>query len=207
MAASFVQNLSVFGEQSALSSIPDLNTAAGIRMTAGSADAYRRVLHLFATYHDQDIERMTALVEQGDYGGASQIAHGLKGAAGSVGATSIYELASALDNALRRGDQAAACAALAPLAERLPKLITTLKTSLTEVPREPFAPKAELPAETRRLIAELQELLEAGELRARRLFSDRQEELIAALGSARHQALDQAIRRFAYNDAIQLLDD
>jgi len=115
---------------SRLATIADLDLAAGLRVVSGKLSLYRRILTLFADSHSADGQRLAALIGENDLIAAERLAHTLKGAAGSVGALPIHQLATELDAALKRGDRAAAEAALAPLAERLPRLITALQNAL-----------------------------------------------------------------------------
>ncbi|MBS1144954.1 MAG: multi-sensor hybrid histidine kinase [Proteobacteria bacterium] len=113
-----------------LASIPDLDQETGLRMARGKQHFYQRVLALFAKSHAEDTRQLGELIEQQDLVGAEQLAHALKGAAGSVGAMPIHALAGELDAALKRGDLAASKAALPPLAERLARLIAALEAVL-----------------------------------------------------------------------------
>jgi len=117
-----------------LAAIPDLDLVAGLTLVRGKLPNYRRILQLFAEGHEADIKQLTELIEQNDLTRAERLAHALKGAAGSIGAISIHTLASELDIALKQSDGAAAQAALIPLADHLPALITALQATLTEVP-------------------------------------------------------------------------
>jgi HPt (histidine-containing phosphotransfer) domain-containing protein len=69
---------------------------------------------------------------RGDLPAAEKLAHALKGAAGSIGATAIFALTDELDQALKQGAGAAAQAALATLAARLPAMIAALRLVLAD---------------------------------------------------------------------------
>ncbi|MFZ2267546.1 MAG: PAS domain S-box protein [Azonexus sp.] len=118
------------GLRAHLAAIPDLDMAAGLRLVRGKLPSYRRVLKLFADGHGEDVLRLGELIRQGDLVAAEKIAHALKGAAGTIGATTIHALVSELDMALKRGDGELAQTALMPLAERLPSLLDALQAAL-----------------------------------------------------------------------------
>jgi CheY-like chemotaxis protein len=120
------------GLRARLAAVPDLDMAAGLALVRGKFSSYRRILKLFVESHDADESHLSALIRQGDLIAAEKISHALKGAAGAIGARTIHAQASTLDLALKRGDGAAAQAALIPLAERLPGLVDALKTALAE---------------------------------------------------------------------------
>ena len=113
-----------------LAAIDDLDIDAGLKIARGKLASYLRFLALFADSHAEDVRRITALIEQNDLISAEMIAHTLKGSAGNVGAVRISRLAIELDHALKRGDKAAAEAALMPLSIRLPRLIEALRVAL-----------------------------------------------------------------------------
>ncbi len=115
-----------------LAAITDLDMEVGLKLVRGKLDSYQRILKLFADGHGEDVACLTELIEQNDYISAQKLVHALKGAAGNIGAQPIHELAGRLDAALKLGDKPAAEAALAPLAERLPKLIEALQMTLPE---------------------------------------------------------------------------
>ena len=109
-----------------LSAIADLDLEEGLRILGGSWPDYPHVLDLFAEHHGDDARQLAERIGQGDLAGAKRLTHALKGAVGTVGATTIHRLASDLEDALKRGDRAEVRAALAPLAERLPRLIAAI---------------------------------------------------------------------------------
>jgi CheY-like chemotaxis protein len=115
-----------------LAAIPDLDMAAGLRLVRDKLTSYRRVLQLFADSHGEDVRQLDELLRQGELVAAEKIAHALKGAAGTIGATTIQALAGELDLALKRGDGEAVQTALSALAERLPNLLAALQAALVQ---------------------------------------------------------------------------
>jgi PAS domain S-box-containing protein len=191
-----------------LAAIPDLDLVAGIRLVRGNLPSYRRILTLFADGHAEDVARLTVLISQNALDAAEKLAHALKGAAGNVGALPIHVLATTLDTALKRGDGAAAEAALAPMAERLPRLIEALRGALAKPePQQSIAAAAEQTAEQGRIIEDLLAQLDTGDIRARHLLAAQREAIEAALGSARFAAVESAVQRFDYSEAMRLLQE
>jgi signal transduction histidine kinase/CheY-like chemotaxis protein len=193
-----------------LAAIPDLDLDAGMRQVRGKLTSYRRILTLFADGHGEDVPRLTALIGQNELDAAEKLAHALKGAAGNVGALPIHVLATTLDTALKRGDGATAEAALAPLAERLPRLIEALQAALakpTEAPQQTVAAATAKTTEQGRMIRELLALLDAGDFGTRHLLTAQRSGLEAALGSARFAAVERAVQRFDFSEAMRLLQE
>jgi HPt (histidine-containing phosphotransfer) domain-containing protein len=190
-----------------LATIPDLDLDAGLRQVNDKLETCCRILRLFADDHGEDVQQLTGLIGQNDLIAAEMLAHALKGAAGSIGALPIHALASTLDAALKRGDRPAAKAALAPLAERLPRLIEALRATLAEAPHQTVAAAAEQTTEQRKMIRELLALLDISDIRARQLLSARSADLEAALGSVRLAAVERAVQHFDYPEATRLLQE
>jgi signal transduction histidine kinase/CheY-like chemotaxis protein len=190
-----------------LATMPDLDLDAGLRLVRGKLPSYRRILTLFAEGHGDNLQRLTHLISQNDLDAAEKLAHALKGAAGNVGALPIHALATTLDDALKRGDGAAAQAALAPLAEHLPRLIEALQTALAKPAQQQTVAAAAPTAEQDRKIGELLALLDAGDIRARHLLAAQRASIEATLGSTRHAAVEHAVRHFDYPEAVRLLKE
>ena len=193
-----------------LAAIPDLDLEASLRLVSGKLDSCRRILMLFADGHGADVQRLTALIGQNDLVTAEKLAHALKGAAGNVGALPIHALATSLDAALKHGERPAAEAALAPLAERLQKLVEALHIALSEPTaesRQTIAAAVEQTAGQSQVIRDLLALLDAGDSRARHLLAAQRACLEAALGSARFIATERAVQRFDFPEAMRLLQE
>jgi HPt (histidine-containing phosphotransfer) domain-containing protein/two-component sensor histidine kinase len=188
-----------------LTTIPDLDFDAGLRLMRGKLPSYQHILTLFAERQGDNLQRLTYLINQNDLDTAEQLAHAIKGAAGNVGALPIHALATTLDDALKRGDGAAAQAALTPLAEHLPRLIEALQTALAKPAQQQTVAAAAPTAEQNRIVGELLALLDAGDIRARHLLAAQRASIEATLGSTRHAAVEQAVRHFDYSEAVRLL--
>ncbi len=85
----------------ALERIPGLDVQAGLRMTRGNREKFARLVRLFVAHHEEDVTRLGDAVSRGDHEQLWQLAHGLKGAAGSLAAIDLQALAEALDLAVR----------------------------------------------------------------------------------------------------------
>jgi len=188
-----------------LAEVADLDPEAGLRLVRGKLESYRRVLKLFVDGHDEDVQRLVALIGKGDLIAADMLVHALKGAAGNVGALPIHALAGALETALKRGDRPAAEAALAQLANRLPRLLGDLRAMLVEAPSAVREGATEQTAEQRRMVEELLVLLDVGDSRARHALSAYRAGLEAALGSTRLADVERAVQRFDFPEAMSLL--
>lgn len=120
------------GLRQRLAKIPDLNPEAGLQLVRGKLEKYQRILGIFVTEHGADMQHIHELIAQSDYVAAGKIAHALKGVTGNIGAMPIHFLAADLNTALNQADKAAIEAALPPLSQRLPALISALQAALGE---------------------------------------------------------------------------
>jgi HPt (histidine-containing phosphotransfer) domain-containing protein len=80
-----------------LAAIPGLDVEHGLRMTGGKETSYVRLLGMFAETHGEDAGLLSAALAAGDLVTLKQLAHSLKGAAGTLGAVQVAAAATALD--------------------------------------------------------------------------------------------------------------
>lgn len=86
-----------------LARIPGLDSARGLKTVNGKTATYFRVLGILAKNHVEDVHRLAESLARGDLPETGRIAHALKGAAGSVGAFKVQELADRLNLAIKAG--------------------------------------------------------------------------------------------------------
>ncbi len=90
-------------DASELPALPGVDMAYGLGLVRGNVVTYRKLLGMFVKSHGDASARIRQLRTSGDAEGVRRIAHGLKGAAGALGATELAQAATALDAALRSG--------------------------------------------------------------------------------------------------------
>ncbi|NHC05561.1 response regulator [Azonexus fungiphilus] len=115
----------------AIRTIPGLDAEVGLGFVRRQPERYLRILGMFVDQHGDAAERLEQLLGTGDGIAAEQLSHGLKSAAGSIGAGAVAHWATELNQALRHDDGAAAHAALQQLVAHLPPLIDELREQLT----------------------------------------------------------------------------
>jgi HPt (histidine-containing phosphotransfer) domain-containing protein len=112
-----------------LSEIQGLDVTMGLRSLRGNQKAYLRLLGMLVEHHQADGQQMSEYLAAGNWTQVGQIAHTLKGAAGSLGAMRIRELADVLNTAIRRGaDTEEIKAHSEALIVELPAFITAVKS-------------------------------------------------------------------------------
>ncbi|MGE5470770.1 MAG: PAS domain S-box protein [Bacteroidota bacterium] len=90
----------------ALAAVSGLDTSIGLNSVRGRASSYTRLLGTFVRSHADDPARIGRLLAAGQPGEALRAAHSLKGAAGTLGITSIQTAAAALEAGLRNASPA-----------------------------------------------------------------------------------------------------
>lgn len=181
-----------------------IDLAAGLDRVMGDRAMFLRVLARFASDYRDLIARLQAAIDAGDVVLAQRIAHTLKGAAGMIEALPLRRLALETELALKT-DGVAPATLIAALDAELTRV-------LVEVDRLPEAPDAHalsampstLPVDARDL-AQLRAMLDIGDGRAPELVALLRPRLLVTLGADRLAALETAVRRFDFEQALRLL--
>lgn len=177
--------------------LPGLDIAAGLQVTAGNAERFAGLVRRFAEDFGDIGRHLVDAAAAGRWPEVAAQAHGLRGAAANIGATTLAALAGQAEALARRPSPPADLAALLALLDRELLLVRQAAAHLatpagTPVPGTP-RPQAEVRDEIRRLVS------------MRRLVPG---ELVAEL--ALHGdvgPLRGALDRFDYRSALAWLDD
>jgi HPt (histidine-containing phosphotransfer) domain-containing protein len=86
-----------------LGKLPGLDLARGMSMVRGNRGKYLDFLRRFLDGHRGDPDGLREHLEAGDDEAARNLAHGLKGVAGTLGVAAVAEAAAELDATLRPG--------------------------------------------------------------------------------------------------------
>ncbi|OHX35685.1 hypothetical protein BJL95_15815 [Methylomonas sp. LWB] len=74
-----------------------------LTLLGGDESSVLEMLRAFKTHAETDIARIERTVERGDLAEAHRLLHALKGSAGNLGATALYQAAVTLDEGMSRG--------------------------------------------------------------------------------------------------------
>jgi len=199
-------------EQTPLAAIEGLDMVGGLRRVMGKQARYVHMLRAFAANQATAVQQMRILLEAGDRAGAERTAHTLKGLAGNIGADALQLLADEVEYALtpaQAGSTRAAVLAqqlepqLAQLAQVLAGQIRAIEAALPDVAAAPAVQYT--PARRKQLVAELKTLLADDDARSAHLL-DEHKALFAAEFPQQFAALEQAIREFDMERALELLN-
>ncbi len=84
-----------------LAALGSIDTREGIRRIGGRVEAYRKQLRRFRTHYSNAATELTRLVKEQKFDRAGEYCHALKGVAGNIGATALYEKINELDCCLK----------------------------------------------------------------------------------------------------------
>ena len=141
---------------SGLPSLPGVDVAAGLSVTMGNADLYRRLLIRFRDGQTHFAREFDDARRSTDAGMAARCAHTLKGTAGNIGARSVYGAASDLEHACLQNVSSADIDVL--LAATVQELSTVL-AGLSQVGADKTANPAGLVAPRMGIVTPLLDLL------------------------------------------------
>ncbi len=85
-----------------LQALVHINAQDGLRRIGGKADAYRKQLRRFRQHYADAVLKVREFVASGDRQGAEEFCHSLKGVTGSVGAQSLYDIVTSIDDQLKQ---------------------------------------------------------------------------------------------------------
>lgn len=182
--------------------IDGLDAAYGLKNLRNRADSLARLLHRFVERHEGDRARLREYLAQGDSTEARCLAHALKGAAGSLGATRVHALAGELEAEIRRGKSPVA---LQPLLAALDGTWTKLSRSvLQDLPERPLPAAVPDAKQARHALDRLERLLSEDDMASSEVFRMHEPLLRAWMGSTA-DALKRSIDAFDYEQALALV--
>lgn len=180
----------------------------GIRRLGGSVEKYKRILKQFADNHQEDAIRIRRAIEKEDLQDAKRLVHTIQGVAGNIGAQKLRAAAQALQKVVGP-DQGGA------VEQWLAEFETVLKASCVDADRY-AASVAEVKADEdtnvyagnrTQYLAELLELLEAGDVRARNFFYSGRHHLEGLLDDRAFEHMQRKISSYNFEEAAQELQN
>lgn len=186
-----------------------LDVEDGLRRIMGDRALYFKLLRRFQHDHQGAARQIGEAFGAGRYDAARVRAHTLKGAAGMIGAYTLYDLAAATEAALR----AQAPSIEQPLRELeggLHKLLSTIGNILPDfadaAAAPPVAPAGEaLSPATQHLLARLANFLREGDGAAIDVLEKSATVLAARLGVDVYQEIAAAAHEFDFDGALAVL--
>jgi signal transduction histidine kinase/CheY-like chemotaxis protein len=191
-----------------LEDIPGLDIGLGLKSVDNNPRFYRQLLALFARVHGDDGQRLRSHPAAADPKETLRLAHSLKGAAATLGATALRDTAEQLEQALagRLPD-----APIPDLIDRLQRELGSLITAIRALggpaeasPAPAPAPAPPDPAAARALLDRIEALLTQGDFAVKDALRQDQAALAALLGDSA-RTLARQIGGFDFESALLTL--
>lgn len=187
-----------------LENVQGLNLTFGLATLRGNAVKYLDLLSRFVATHANDMTQLAACVNDGDQITAQRIAHSIKGAAASLGAEQLADMANRLEIILRQerpvplnsSDLSAEITAVNQAFKLLSDALSTSPAALDST-----APDPEF---TKKILKQLEAMLAHNDTAAIALLEAHSAAIRAALGSS-FDRLARQIRYFEFDQARQTL--
>ena len=184
--------------------VPGLDVVRGVAMVRGKTVKYLDLLCRFITTHADDMTQLAASLAAADLATAQRQAHTLKGAAGTLGANRLAEMARNLEDLLRASQDAPVRSdeigtAMATIRQEFAILIAALPPPPAAQPPDAVPPD---PETVLKLLDELESLLVQSDTAAVSLLEGHAALLSAALGG-RYENLAHQIKQFDFETAQQ----
>ncbi len=193
----------------AIQRIKGLDISIGLRTLQNNISNYVQLIEKFAKNHGADGLTMMRHAFLGEYDIVYQIAHALKGVAGTLGAVKIQDLAGEIQKIVQsEPENRKLQTKLEVISQELETLALQLQTILTpfirQIKQEEVTDSDLLKVE--KILAELETLLANSDTSAGDLFEKSRDLLINVLGDV-GKRMEVKIQDFDYRDALKMLQD
>jgi len=187
-------------ELARLASLPGIDVAQGLLALRGKTARYLGLLRQFILRHADDMDTLQTCLANGKRSEAAALAHALKGAAATLGARRIAEVAGELE--LTAKNAAIGDSAVPPCLQAIRSEFTAIAAVLppapVERPTEPAVPAD--PGKFKKVLNVLETALAQGDLSAAELLDEHKDLLRAGLGSD-FESLARLVAEFDFEQA------
>ena len=183
-----------------LQSLPGMDLAAGLASLQGNQPKYLALLRHFTLEHSQDMAQLTRLLQAQDQQAARRLVHTLRGVAGTLGLTTLADLALQLEHALARSPDTRG-----ELMAQISSLLAQLTRQLGDVETEPA--KVASPAshhQQQQWLRQMEGLLLQSDTAVIPLFEQHANSMLASLGP-QGPLLARQLRGFDFDAALLTL--
>ncbi len=183
-----------------LRAIPGLRLERARRLVQGDLDRLQRLLGVFADTHERDAAKLRRMGRERRFDAVLQLAHSIKGAAGTLGLELLQHAVDAMQTAFRSGRYDADL--IEATAYETERSIQAIRTSIAQsaVHAEP-TPTA---LEVEDLLNRIESMLETADFAVNALYAESSPVLRAYLGNA-EPMIGRLINGCAYEDALAKL--
>ncbi|MBS0506776.1 MAG: response regulator [Proteobacteria bacterium] len=188
-----------------LPALAGVDTARGLAQALGRPDLYRRILGNFLHEFGASGQALHSAQAAHDWPLARRLAHSLKSASATIGATALAQQARQLEDGFAR-QQPAAADLLASTGQELSRICALLAPLVAPAPAPHARGAATASADLQALLARLQALLQNDDAAALRVLQQLQDHASAHPWLARAlPRLTELVEDIEYEDALQQL--
>ena len=190
-----------------LAAVPGLDIVKGLKCMSGSRTLYEKILRTFLATQSNIVDEIRLAVERSDHARAEQLAHTLRGVAGTIGASAVQELAAELENCFKtRASHDQTNVKLAALRTDLEILLPPLQAALhEEASAAAAADEVPEPAASSGDLRQLLDLVLANDTEANAILAGQAAAFRKRLGAGTFEELLSAIESFDYDGAASIL--
>ena len=183
--------------------ISGIDVRAGLKRTGGDRRRYEALLRKFAEQQRDAAKAMRAFLANNDTATAERTAHSLRGAAGTLGAAALMEVAANAETAVKTGR--GVDAAIALLARSLDPVIAAIEQAIPDESGDGFGAPARDPAGVVAALIRLKQLLENDDGDAADYMVDLQPTFKDVLTPVEIKTLSDRIGSFDFDAALSCL--
>jgi two-component system sensor histidine kinase/response regulator len=190
-----------------LAAVPGLDIAKGLRCMSGSRTLYEKILRTFLATQANVASEIGGAAEDSDNARAEQLAHTLRGVAGTIGASAVQALAAKLEDGFKtRAPQHKMIETLTALRTELGILLPALQEALHEEARtSATAVENPEPAASIDDLRRLLDLVLANDTEANAILTSQADAFRRRLGANPFEELVSAVESFDYDHAASIL--
>ena len=186
-------------------SLPGIDVYAGLQRVIGNETLYKNLLHTFATNRRDSTKQLKEMLARGDAGQAERLVHTIKGVAGNIGATTLFEVASALESTIAASN----LRGVPPLVEAFEIALNQVIQSITTLSENKSSPENSGPAmqksiafkRVQPLLQELALLLEEGDVEATKPLEHLHQLLTGTRVAETFHSLEAQIQHYNFEGA------
>ncbi len=182
--------------------VAGLDTSQGLRRVLGKKQLYLNMLRKFVSNQASTVADLQLALESGDRVTAERLVHSTRGVAGNIGATGLQSLAERLEKQIRDGVPLGA--SLEEFGLALEELLGNLREALPPERAASGASTAD-PEKVKQVLQRLGDLLSNDDSEAGDCLEENLDLLRQALGADVFARLDQAIKQFDFEKALEQL--
>ena len=196
------------GQESTLPAIAGLDAELGMRRVRGKTSLYLSMLRKYIANQENTTTELRVALDAGDLATAERIAHSAKGVSGNIGASELQDMAGNIEKLIRDGAERNVIeTAIIPFSDAQSAMIAALKAAVPpEESRTAISGTLDI-AKATQVLGSVRSLLVENEYIVNDVVEENFDLLSLALGSEAFGKVDQAIKQFDFEKALDLLQD